>query len=183
MKILKKVLIGVAVFLALFLAVGYMLPAHVEIQRSLVIHTTPAQIHPFVENLKRWDEWTPWNKEVDPTVSYTYSGPEMGQGAQFRWHGEKMGDGSMTLTKSDAKSGIGYTISFNQGEMNSEGSMVYEPVPEGTRLIWTDKMDLGSNPVKRYFGLLMDSMLGADFNKGLAKLKQVVEAKKVETKP
>lgn len=183
MKIFKKVLIGVCIFLVLLLAIGFLLPAQVEIKRNLVIHATPAQVHPLIENLKHWEAWTPWGPEVDPTVVYTYSGAEKGVGAEFSWKGEKMGEGSMILTKSDAVSGISYVINFNHGEMTSEGFMAYEPVAEGTQVTWVDKMDLGSNPIKRYFGLLMDSMLGHDFDKGLAKLKQVVEASKLETKP
>lgn len=41
---------------------------------------------------------------------------------------------------------------------------------------WGFDTDLGMNPIARYFGLVMDSMLGADYEKGLAKLKQVCEA-------
>ena len=37
-------------------------------------------------------------------------------------------------------------------------------------------IDLGGNPVNRYFGLIMDKMIGPDFEEGLAKLKEIAEA-------
>ena len=36
--------------------------------------------------------------------------------------------------------------------------------------------DLGSNPINRYFGLIMDRMMGPDFEEGLNTLKGKVEA-------
>jgi effector-binding domain-containing protein len=35
--------------------------------------------------------------------------------------------------------------------------------------------DMGNNPIGRWFGLCMDNMIGADYEKGLAKLKEVSE--------
>jgi hypothetical protein len=44
------------------------------------------------------------------------------------------------------------------------------------------KGDQGMNPMKRYFGLIMDKMLGPKFEEGLASLKSVSEALDAEMK-
>ncbi|MGO4774642.1 SRPBCC family protein [Lysobacter sp. 2RAB21] len=46
----------------------------------------------------------------------------------------------------------------------------------GTRVTWTLESEHGNNLVSRWFGLLLDSMVGKDYEKGLAKLKQVLES-------
>ncbi|OFZ11600.1 MAG: hypothetical protein A3D92_03295, partial [Bacteroidetes bacterium RIFCSPHIGHO2_02_FULL_44_7] len=139
---------------------------------------SPQQIQPWIDSMKRWEVWMPWNKQMDPTVTYTFSGS-----SRMQWQGEKLGEGSLVLTKTDPKTGVEYKTSFNHDEIHSVGFLNYEPVPEGTRVIWGDTMELGKNPLKRYFGLLMDSLMGRDFEKGLANLKQVVENRRVETEP
>ncbi|MBL4819177.1 MAG: SRPBCC family protein [Deltaproteobacteria bacterium] len=175
METLKKVIFGIAVFLVLFLAFGYLLPKQVEVSRSIDMHATTWQIHPYVDNLERWKNWMPWNKEMDPSVKYTFSGAKRGQGARMSWSSDKMGSGELTITKSAKRAGVWYSIYFHEGHMESLGSLTYQPVPNGTKVIWKDIMEMGNNPINRYFGLLLDAMLGADFETGLAKLKEVVE--------
>jgi hypothetical protein len=36
--------------------------------------------------------------------------------------------------------------------------------------------DMGANPAARYIGLMMDNMVGSDFEKGLASLKKIVRS-------
>ncbi|MES2504429.1 MAG: SRPBCC family protein [Myxococcota bacterium] len=180
MNILKKALIAVAVLLVILVAIGFVLPSKVEVKRSIVIAASPAQIQPFVANLKEWSLWAPWNQEMDPTVVYTYSEPSVGTGAHMSWTAEKIGSGVLTLTKAEPAEGIWYDIGFNNDGMITKGSMIYAPSDGGTLVTWTNTSELGGNPVHRYFGLMMDAMLGADFDKGLAKLKLVVENSQVE---
>ena len=41
---------------------------------------------------------------------------------------------------------------------------------------WALDTDMGAGPVGRYFGLMMDSMVGADFAAGLQNLKLLLES-------
>ncbi len=167
MKIFKKALIVLGLALVVLFVIGFLLPSEVHVQRSVIIGATPAEIHPFIVDLKRWSEWEPWNQEMDPTVVYSYGDSEM------TWTGDKMGTGTLKITKSEPGVGIWYSINFNHGSMSSMGTILYQAVPEGTEVVWKDTFELGKNPINRYFGLLMNSMIGADFDKGLAKLKEV----------
>ena len=53
--------------------------------------------------------------------------------------------------------------------------MRLRPEGSGTRVTWTNEGDMGTNPVNRYFGLMMDSMVGPDFEAGLKNLKALAE--------
>jgi effector-binding domain-containing protein len=62
------------------------------------------------------------------------------------------------------------------GEMGAgTAGLELEPDDVGTRVTWTFDTDLGAGPVGRYFGLILDGTLGKDYEKGLARLKTVVE--------
>lgn len=183
MKLLKKTLVCLVVFFILLICVGFLIPSQVEIQRSIVINAMPEQIQPWLDNMKTWEDWSPWGKEADPSIVRDYFGPANKPATTLEWQSDKLGSGTIIITGTNPKTGITYITSFTDTDMNSEGSISYEPLPDGTRMLWTDKMDIGTNPFKRYLGLLTHIFLGRDFNKGLAKLKQVVENRKVETKP
>jgi hypothetical protein len=54
--------------------------------------------------------------------------------------------------------------------------MELSPAPGGTAVAMTMAGDLGHSPVKRWFGLFMDKLVGPDFDAGLANLKRISEA-------
>ena len=57
----------------------------------------------------------------------------------------------------------------------AEATFRIEPADIGSRVTWTFDTDLGRNPFVRYFGLMFDSLIGTDYEKGLAKLKAAAE--------
>ena len=57
-----------------------------------------------------------------------------------------------------------------------EGAITLEQAGDRIKVTWSNEGDLGGNPVNRYFGLMMDKMIGPDFEEGLAKLKEIAEA-------
>jgi hypothetical protein len=51
------------------------------------------------------------------------------------------------------------------------------PTGEATRVVFFNEGDFGGNPVRRYFGLIMDKMMGGEFEKNLIGLRQKLEPK------
>lgn len=172
MKILKA-LIGAVALLAV---ISLFLPASTTVSRSRVIEAQPPIIFATVNELKSWPTWTVWNNELDPTAQYTWSAKTEGVGAWQAWHGKKMGQGKLTIIEADPTSGIRYRLEFDQGAMVSDGTIRLTPADGGTQVTWTDTFEAGWNPVSRYFGLMMDSMVGRDFEQGLIGLEELVEA-------
>ncbi len=175
MNMLLKVLVIMGILLVILIGVAYLLPSRWSVERSIVINAPSTAIHPEVENLKKWEEWTPWATKGDPSVVQTYEGPEAGKGAIMRWHGEKMGTGMMMITESDPTKGITFEMQLDSAGNMGDGSIRYQPEGNGTRVTWSSNGKLGNSPVSRYFGLMIDSLVGANYDKGLANLKQKVE--------
>jgi polyketide cyclase/dehydrase/lipid transport protein len=174
MKVIKWI-IGIALGLALlFCIIGWCLRGRYHVERSVSIKAPPERIHPSVSRLEEWPKWTAWTVAKYPDMKISYSGPSEGVGAKYEWEGESVGGhGELTITESEPAKGIKYAMAFEQ--MPLSGGIRYEPTGDTTKVTWFTEGELGMNPISRYFGLLMDSMMGPDFETGLANLKQRVE--------
>lgn len=96
------------------------------------------------------------------------------------------GDGHLKITKADPKDGIEYDLTFG-GMPTIPGSIKFSPTDKSgdeTKVAWFFEQDTGWNPVSRYFcNFFLDSMVGKDFETGLAGLKKRVEGGGGELKP
>src|SRR5207247_37574 len=103
---LKTLFVLILVLGLAAVVVSQFLPDHYRIQRSVIIDAKPEQIHPWVSNLKKWPEWSAWTAAKDPTLQYSYEGPEEGAGAISKWDGKKFGEGQMTVVASSLTNGV-----------------------------------------------------------------------------
>lgn len=174
-QILANVGITLLALVALVLLVGLFLPRTYLVERSIDIQAAPEAIYPDLASLRRWPEWTVWNRDLDPGLELNYGTPDTGVGAEYSWQGPKLGDGQLKLVRADPATGIAYELSFQKGSMRSEGVIALEKVAGVVRVTWNNRGDLGKNPINRYFGLMMDKMVGPDFEKGLQNLKARAE--------
>jgi hypothetical protein len=86
-----------------------------------------------------------------------------------------MGKGRMEISSADQQQGIAYHLRFEDMETDFFGDISFEPAGAGeTRVVWTGRGELPW-PFWRWMGLLLDSMLAADYDTGLAGLKELVE--------
>lgn len=81
---LKKILIGVAVVLVLFVVVVALQPSQYRVVRTATIPATPSVVFDQVNDLHKWDAWSPWAK-LDPAMKTTFEGPQSGPGAAYSW--------------------------------------------------------------------------------------------------
>ena|SRR5213594_3318725 len=175
MKILKKLLLVIVVLVVLFLVVGFLLPSHYRVERRVVIRAKPDTIYAQISNFKNWLQWTAWNQTKYPDMQVKFDGPESGVGAGYSWDGKSTGQGSIKFTRAEPDKGIWYDLDFEHGKYKSQGAITLEPSGNTVNVTWSNEGDLGSNPLNRYFGLMMDKMIGPDFEEGLNNLKRKVE--------
>ena len=81
----------------------------------------------------------------------------------------------MTLTAAEPGRQVAYDLYFPDMDSTSTGTLRFSPEGAATRVTWTMDGDMGKNPIGRWFGLMMDSMVGKDFDAGLARLKALAE--------
>ncbi len=173
---MTKILIGVLVLLLAVVGAAYLLPSKFDVARSIDIRDDAEDIFVYVNTLEKWPEWTPWTVAKYPQMKQSFEGPKSGTGAKMVWLDPDNRNGSMIITSSEAKKGITYDLDF-EGFTTSKGRITLEQKGAAVTVTMGLTGDLGNNPIARYMGLMMDGMMGAEFQEGLAKLNDVVEKK------
>ena len=174
---LRRLLIGLVLLGFAFVIGAALLPSTVKVQRSIEIAAPAAKIFPLVAGFARYNEWSPWF-ERDPQAKYTFSGPAEGPGAKMSWVSQKDDVGSGTQEVVAADPGKRVDIALDFGDMGqAKAGFLLEPgaAASSTKVTWLFENDVGSNPVMRWMGLMFDSWIGADYEKGLGKLKALAE--------
>jgi hypothetical protein len=178
MRFLKRLAIGLVLLIAAFAVVVWFQPDDYRLTRTTVIAAPAAAVFAQVNDLKKWEDWSPWAK-IDPNAKVTFSGPQSGEGASFKWDGnDKVGAGTMTITASKPNLRVATRTDFVKpftGTSNSD--FVFSENGGQTDVIWT--MSGTHNFIGKAMCLVMsmENMLGPDFERGLAQLKQVAERK------
>jgi hypothetical protein len=143
------------------------------VERSAQVPATPADIIPWLVDLRRWVQWSPW-EGLDPALKRTYSGADSGVGAVYEWSGNrKAGAGRMEIT-SVTNSTVVVDLRFTKPfKSTNTVTFVLNPAAAGTHLVWRMRSTL--TPTMRVFGLVMkmDKMIGGDLEKGLTSLGRV----------
>jgi dienelactone hydrolase len=174
-KILKALGVIVAVAILLLVGVGFLLPRNVEVERSAVIRADAATVFSYINNLEKLHSWSPW-ADLDPAMQVEFSGPESGVGASMSWSSAEpqVGNGAQKIIASESDKRVVTELEF-EGKKGGESEFELVPQNSATEVIWRFRADFGVNPIARYFGLMVDQMLGEQYDVGLAKLRGLVE--------
>ena len=174
---IKKILIGLAVVIVVFIAVVALQPATYRITRTATISAPPPDVFGQVNDLHKFQDWSPWAK-LDPDMKQTYEGAPAGAGAAYAWEGnKKVGQGRMTITASRANELVVMKLEFIK-PFASTAMTEFTLKPEGNQTAVTWGMSGENNFIAKAFCMFMnmDKMVGGDFERGLAQLKSVVES-------
>ena len=173
---LKTILIVIVVLIAAVLAFATTKPDTFSVQRSTSIKAPPEKIFAVVNDFHRWTEWSPWEK-LDPAMKRTRSGAASGKGAVYAWEGNsKAGAGRMEIVESTPASKVGIQLDFIK-PFEGHNIAEFKLVPQGdaTNVVWTMT---GPTPfVSKLMQVFvnMDTLIGKDFEEGLANLKALSE--------
>src|SRR5260370_29721271 len=83
---LKKILIGLAVLILIFIAIVAMQPTDFRITPSAKFAAAPDTVFAQGNDFHKWDAWSPWAK-LDPSAKNSFYGASSGAGAKFAWAG------------------------------------------------------------------------------------------------
>jgi hypothetical protein len=182
MRPMTRLFLGILVLIGILAVVAIGLPAHVTVARSVVINAPEYVVFPYLNDLHRFDDWSPWAGR-DPKLKLTYSGPQEGKGARVEWASDvkSIGTGNMEIVESEPSRNIDLTVNYNG--LDGTGSYDIGPAGSGSKVTWSFGYATGSNPIKRWQGLMLDGFVGAEYQVGLAKLKAKIEEDRRPTVP
>ena len=175
MKFLKGLLIFIVIVALILVVITLFLPSKAEMQRSQVIDASPELLFEQVNDLEKWESWSPWH-QLDPNMSIEYSSANpVGEGEWYKWEGnDQVGSGQLTILESNPHELIKTQMEFMEAGEPSHSDWIFEPVEGGTKVTWT--FDGEMSGMNKWFGLMMDSFLGPQYEKGLHLLDSVATA-------
>lgn len=173
----KKILIVLGLPLAALAAVIAFRPDDFSVSRSATIAAPPDVVFDQVNDLHKWEAWSPWAK-LDPSARNSFEGPAAGAGAIFRWDGNNdVGQGAMTIAQSDPPHRIAIKLEFIR-PFPGVNDVVFTFKPQGDSTLVTWAMSGKNDLIAKAVGMVIDceKMCGDMFEKGLASMKTVAEA-------
>jgi hypothetical protein len=174
MVMFLRICLAFLVALAVLAGISYFLPRDVSVARRIEVSAPADAVFQQINSMQAFAQWSPWS-DYDPDIAQSFSGPAEGVGNRMEWSSLVVGSGSQEITESVANESVRTTLDF--GDMGSgEAWFVLEPHGGETRVTWGLDADMGNSPAGRYMGLMMDRWVGADYQKGLQRLKARAEA-------
>jgi len=171
----KTIALVVVLLIAGVLVYAATRPDDFRVERSVTIKAPPEKIFPLINDFHSWVSWSPYEKK-DPGMKRTYSGATAGKGAIYEWDGNSdVGQGRMEILDS-TPSQIRIKLDFMKPlEGHDIATFTMKPDGNATKVTWA--MDGPTPFLGKLIGVFMnmDTMIGTDFEAGLANLKTLTE--------
>jgi hypothetical protein len=182
MKFIKWILIIIAVVVIIPLLVALFVEKDYALERDIVINRPKQEVFDYIKFLKNQDVYSKWN-QMDPYMISTYTGTDGTVGFISAWEGDKnVGKGEQEIVRIVEGERVDTQLRFIEPfESVSDAYMITESLGDDqTRVIWgfSGRMSYPMN----LFLLIMDmeESIGADYDYGLQKLKDILETEQPE---
>ena len=185
MAILKKILLGIAVLVAVLLIVGLLTKTDMAAEVEVVINKPVGEVFDYVKYLENQGNYSKWQM-MDPNMKKDYTGTDGTVGFVSSWDSEvdDVGKGEQEIIAIREGERIDYELRFSEPwESVSTAYMTTTSLDSSqTKVIWGFS---GSMPYPMNLMLLFTDMEGLvrdDLQTGLDMLKELLESKQMESK-
>ncbi|MCK0131952.1 SRPBCC family protein [Flavobacteriaceae bacterium F08102] len=148
-----------------------------KVERTKIIAAPIEVVFDQLIDFKKWPAWSPWI-EQEPSATLTYGTKSIGEGASYRWDGEKIGAGNMETIGVHEPDSITQKITFTAPfESSSAVFWKLKSVEGGTEVTWSmqGEMNFMMKGFMAFSGGI-DKQVGPDYERGLIKLDSVSTA-------
>lgn len=175
MKILKKILIAIAIVIAVPLIIALFVSNDYNIQKEIVINKPKQEVFDYVKLLKNQDHYSKW-VQTDPKMKKAFRGTDGTVGFVYAWNGnEKAGEGEQEIV--DLKEGelVDIEVRFKRPmESVAKTPIFTEAVSEQQTKVKWGMQGKSSYPMN-FMNLFLDNLLGGDIEQSLTLLKSNLE--------
>lgn len=178
MTTLQIILVILGGLITLFFIVAFLLPSSKSLSRSITINQPAEEIYKLITDFNNYKKWNPWSAR-EPEAKGEMEGEPGMVGHKWSWDGKKIGAGYLQIKELDkGKSVLSDLVFTAPRAMTADDIWRFEKLDDKkTKVTWGHRSDLGY-PAGRYFGLMLEKMLGPDFEQGLKNLKELSESGK-----
>ena len=178
MKILKRILIVIAILIALPLLVALFVKKDYSVERQITINKPSYEVFEYIKSLQNQDNFSKWGS-MDPNMKQTYSGTDGTVGFISAWESEdrNVGKGEQEIVAIVEGKRIDYELRFIEPfESTSYAYMTTDEVSENETLVkwgFDGRMNYPMNLMLLFMNF--EEMIGEDLQHGLENLKVILE--------
>jgi hypothetical protein len=178
MKILRKILVVIAILIAIPLIVALFVQKDYIVEREIIINKPKNEVFDYIKYLKNQNSFSKW-ATMDPKMEKTYTGTDGAVGFVSAWKSknDQVGVGEQEIKKITEGERIDFELRFIEPfEATESAFMSTESVNENeTRVKWgfSGHMSYPTNLMLLF--LDFEKMIGDDLQTGLKNLKAELE--------
>ena len=176
MKILKRLLLGIAALIAVVLITALFVKKSYSLTKEVTINLPVQEVFDYIRMNKHQPDFNAWSK-LDPATKNEFRGTDGEVGSVWTWNSEPNGQGEQTITAITPNKEIDYKIHFIT-PMDGEAINIvkFEAIDENHTKVINDFSS--SMPYPFNFMCLfmsMDEMIGSKMQEGLNNIKTNLE--------
>ncbi len=177
MRIVKRILLFIVSLIVIALVVALFVSKDLNVSKEVVINKPKQQVFDYIKLIKNQPNYSVWAK-MDPNIKTSFTGTDGAVGFVNTWEGNKdVGKGSQTITGIVEGEKLDTELKFIEPwPSTAKAFMNAKAINDSTtKVAWgfESKMAYPMNLMKLFMN--MEKMLGDDYEKGLANLKNVLE--------
>ncbi len=178
MKWIKRLLIFLAILLAIVLVAALIAPKEYAVEREIVINRPDSVVFDYIKYLKNQDNFSVWAK-ADPNMKKEFKGRDGTVGFISSWKSENpdVGSGKQEIVNITEGKRVDTELRFFEPfEAVGQGYMSCEQLDSArTRVVWGYAGEMAYPMNIMLLFMDMDGALGPQLAEGLSNLKTILE--------
>jgi hypothetical protein len=176
MKLLKKILIGLGILIAIPLIAALFMEKDFAITRNIVIHQPKQVVFDYLKLIKNQENFSTWTM-MDPKMKMSYTGTDGMPGATAIWESETMGNGEQEIKSLREGERIDTEIRFKGMFPSISPAYFTTEAIDSTQTKVTWAMQGSMHYPMNFLTLFMsmEDMIGKEYQTSLENLKKVLE--------
>ena len=167
--------LGLFTFVVILAIIGWLSPKEIHVESKRHISAEPDRLFIELGDFENFVTWNPWSYK-DPNIKNEFEGEKMSYGSIYRWKGNRhVGTGSIEITHIEVNEKIEMELRFGPGRP-AQATFHLEPDQNGTTVTWSLDSNMGNNPFSRVVGRMMKKYITKDFEFGLKRLADKLNA-------
>jgi len=178
MRILKGILIVLAVIIGLVLLTALFVKKTYSVEREISINRPEQEVFDYIKYLKNQNSFSKW-ATMDPAMKQEFDGVDGTAGFVSSWESDMkdVGKGEQTIVGIEENARIDYELHFIEPyETRAKSYMTTDNLSGNETLVkwgFSSKMNYPMNLMLLFMD--MEDMIGNDLSTGLANLKNLLE--------
>lgn len=149
---------------ALLLAVGFILPGEIRVEREVVVPAAATQVFARLDSAKEWASYHRGERALGKLETFELTGLAQGKGSGIQYYVSDRLVASYTIREAKAPERIAYGFSWESAPVRGQGVFELTPVDAGTRVVRREIARIGPDPIYRWFALGLEEAVAEDFD-------------------